>query len=269
MIENLPFSLPEFNLEEIKDDGSTDLGTFKSVKTLKEAYDSLRSCFTKNAMELAEIKKNMSQNADNTHNTENNTELFAKQDQNTTKAPQNNENLSKQADLNAMRAEINKSDDISPVQSDKAQIPDTMIASDKATAPEKPNFLDDADWSKKAEKFFETYPIAREHTKELAEALAKDKNFVNNENSLLAAWVKVLEQNRYNVELTDDFIEKNIVNNQKIKDLIIKNYLNDIKTLRSAPPVIASSQGVSAQGTTHIRANDMQEAKELAKKLFE
>ena len=63
MEEKLPFELPEFKLEEIKEDSSLPLGTFKSVKTLKEAYDSLRSCFTKNAMELAEIKKNLAQKA--------------------------------------------------------------------------------------------------------------------------------------------------------------------------------------------------------------
>ncbi len=33
-----------------------DLGTFKTVKNLKEAYESLRKVFTKNAMELAKLK---------------------------------------------------------------------------------------------------------------------------------------------------------------------------------------------------------------------
>ncbi len=55
MEEKLPFELPSFE-GELKNDG-TDLGTFKSVKTLKDAYDSLRSCFTKNAMELAKMSK--------------------------------------------------------------------------------------------------------------------------------------------------------------------------------------------------------------------
>ena len=59
MEEKLPFELPKF--DNIKED-NTDLGTFKSAKTLKEAYDNLRSCFTKNAMELAEIKKNLANN---------------------------------------------------------------------------------------------------------------------------------------------------------------------------------------------------------------
>ena len=282
MSENLPFNLPEFNLEEIKDDGSTNLGTFKSVKTLKDAYDSLRSCFTKNAMELAEIKKNMSQTDQNNKNTDIKAELFAKQDN----TPPNSLEIDKKGentpDLNAMRAEISQANEQEPVQnsqSDKVPAPDTLVSdkasapenenSDKAPAPERPNFLDNADWTKRAEKFFDSFPTARAHTKEIAEALAKDKNFVTNENSLLTAWAKVLEQNRYNVELTDDFIEKNIVNNQKIKDLIIKNYLNNIKSFRSAPPVIASNEGTTAQGQTHTQPRDMAEAKELAKKLFE
>jgi len=55
-MEDISINLPNFDDLEPVDDG-TDLGTFKSVKNLKSAYDELRSCFTKNAMELAKLKK--------------------------------------------------------------------------------------------------------------------------------------------------------------------------------------------------------------------
>lgn len=278
MKEKLPFELPEFKLEEIKEDDSVSLGTFKSVKTLKDAYDSLRSCFTKNAMELAEIKKNLAQKPENSENQDNKQELFVKQDKNSPKLAENDEKQPNNTNLNEMRAEIpnvdgqvitqssDKMQDI-PEQktSDKASAPDN---SDKAKAPET-NFWDSADWSQKAEKFFDKFPSARQHTQELAKELSKDKNLANSEDSLLVAWAHVLEQNNQNIELNDDFIEKNIVNNQRIKDLIIKNYLNEIKTYKSAPSVIVSAEGTTVQSSTHSRVTDMAQARERAKKLFE
>ena len=278
MKEKLPFELPEFKLEEIKEDNSVPLGTFKSVKTLKEAYDSLRSCFTKNAMELAEIKKNLAQKAENTENLENKQELFAKQDIDTQNSPENDKNQQAKSNLNEMRAEISNLDEQVIAQSsdkmqdipeqnklDKAQAPNEA---DKAPAPET-NFWDSADWSQKAEKFFDKFPNARQHTSELAKELTKDKNLATSEDSLLVAWARVLEQNNQNIELNDDFIEKNVLNNQKIKNLIIKNYLNEIKTYKSAPSVIVSAEGTTVQSSTHFRVTDMAQARERAKKLFE
>ena len=43
--------------EEIINEEGADLGTFKSVKNLKDAYDSLRKVFTQKSMELAKLKK--------------------------------------------------------------------------------------------------------------------------------------------------------------------------------------------------------------------
>ena len=278
MEEKLPFELPEFKLEEIKDDNSVSLGTFKSVKTLKDAYDSLRSCFTKNAMELAEIKKNLAQKTENLENPDKKQELFAKQDTNDQNIPKNDEKEQNMADLNEMRAEISNLDgQVIAQSSDKMQnIPEQNSSdkvsapdeSDKAKAPET-NFWDSADWSQKAENFFDKFPSARQHTSELAKELTKDKNLAKSEDSLLVAWARVLEQNNKNIELNDDFIEKNIKNNQKIKNLIIKNYLNEIKTYKSAPSVIVSAEGTTTQSSTHSRVTDMAQARERAKKLFE
>ncbi len=69
-MSEVKINLPEFNLDELKDDG-TNLGTFKSVKTLKDAYDALRKSFTKNAMELAKIKKEQELENFNSANIEN------------------------------------------------------------------------------------------------------------------------------------------------------------------------------------------------------
>ena len=59
-MDEISINLPNFDDMELTEDG-TPLGTFKSVKNLKEAYDELRSCFTKNAMELAKLKHEKTQ----------------------------------------------------------------------------------------------------------------------------------------------------------------------------------------------------------------
>lgn len=265
MEEKLPFELPKF--DNVKDDG-TDLGTFKSAKTLKEAYDNLRSCFTKNAMELAEIKKNLVTNSQNAENCE---EDCAKSGENTENEPQNAQNEPENNDLNAIKPEISNSNEgviAGENASDKAEIvPDS---SDKTDVPEKNGEVwDNTDWSQNIEKFFVKNPSAKDYANEIAKELMQDKEAQNSSDPLLQAWVRVLEKKSQNLVLSDDFIEKNILSNQKIKNLIIQNYLNEIKTYKSAPSVILGSSGGDSRASSKKAVADMTEAKELAKKFFQ
>lgn len=268
MEEKLPFELPTF--DNVKED-NTDLGTFKSVKTLKEAYDSLRSCFTKNAMELAEIKKNMAQNVSLEQNSEKQEELCAKSDNDCVKSIKTSENDVKNDDFNAFKADIlenNEEESAEKLTSDKAFVaPDN---SDKVQAPEqKVGFWDNAEWSQKVEKFFKDNPSAQKYSNEIAKELMQDKEMLSSVDPLLQAWARVLEKSSKNIDLSDEFIEKNIISNPKIKNLIIQNYLSELKTYRSAPSVIASVQGSANRASPRKNVADMAQAKELAKKLFQ
>ena len=277
MENELPFKLPEFKVDELKQD-NTNLGTFKSVKSLKDAYDSLRSCFTKNAMELAEIKKNMQQNNENIDKKE---EVFAKTDTNVSKIDQNDQNQAKNSDLNDFRQEILQSNELDSIQktkkgedilSDKVDIPPDKTILDKAESPQevKPNVdvWENADWNSKVERFFELYPDAKVYSKELAQILVNDKTVRKSESPLTNAWIKILQNNKHEIKLDNEFISKNVLNNPKIYNLVVNDYLSKLKTNKSAPSVIANVEGASVSAGVHKTVANMAEAKELAKKFF-
>ena len=277
MENELPFKLPEFKVDELKQD-NTNLGTFKSVKSLKDAYDSLRSCFTKNAMELAEIKKNMQQNNENIDKKE---EVFAKTDTNVSKIDQNDQNQAKNSDLNDFRQEILQSNELDIIQktekgednlSDKVDITPDKTILDKAESPQevKPNVdvWENADWNSKVERFFELYPDAKVYSKELAQILVNDKTVRKSESPLTNAWIKILQNNKHEIKLDNEFISKNVLNNPKIYNLVVNDYLSKLKTNKSAPSVIANVEGASVSAGVHKTVANMAEAKELAKKFF-
>lgn len=277
MENELPFKLPEFKVDELKQD-DTNLGTFKSVKSLKDAYDSLRSCFTKNAMELAEIKKNMQQNNENIDKKE---EVFAKTDTNVSKIDQNDQNQAKNSDLNDFRQEILQSNELDIIQktkkgedilSDKVDITPDKTILDKAESPQevKPNVdvWENADWNSKVERFFELYPDAKVYSKELAQILVNDKTVRKSESPLTNAWIKILQNNKHEIKLDNEFISKNVLNNPKIYNLVVNDYLSKLKTNKSAPSVIANVEGASVSAGVHKTVANMAEAKELAKKFF-
>lgn len=280
MEEKLPFELPSFE-GDLKNDG-TDLGTFKSVKTLKDAYDSLRSCFTKNAMELAKMKKNMQNNDESTSktttepkNAENKAELCAKSNNTTPNGTQNEENSQKNDDLNDFRQEISSANEGEVVpkieengSSDKVEVtPDENL--DKAQAPKITSQIwESADWNEKVNNFFEEFPDAKNHSKEIAEMLVKDKAVQSSEAPLLNSWVKILQKNEQKVDINDDFIAKSALNNQKIYNLIVNDYLNRVKTHKSAPSVIAKAEGAQYSAEVHKTVQNMAEARELAKNFF-
>lgn len=277
MENELPFKLPEFKVDELKQD-NTNLGTFKSVKSLKDAYDSLRSCFTKNAMELAEIKKNMQQNNENIDKKE---EVFAKTDTNVSKIDQNDQNQAKNSDLNDFRQEILQSNELDIIQktkkgedilSDKVDITPDKTILDKAESPQevKPNVdvWENADWNSKVERFFELYPDAKVYSKELAQILVNDKTVRKSESPLTNAWIKILQNNKHEIKLDEEFISKNVLNNPKIYNLVVNDYLSKLKTNKSAPSVIANVEGASVSAGVHKTVANMAEAKELAKKFF-
>ncbi len=330
-MEEIKINLPEFNLDELRDDG-TDIGTFKSVKTLKDAYDTLRACFTKNAMELARVKKenasqNLPKNADeergtsadkrqeilnkndeivyksteikgqNAQNTNKSVEIVNESAENAENQPQNTENEEKPVLSTEVCAKTDQKDENNPenakesdntaflnalrtkIFSGNGEQVDNKAAplsahftesSDKAPAPERIDEFskDNAEWTLKVEKFFTLNPSAREHSNEIAKILVQDKAVRESESPLMSAWVRVLENNSKNYELTDDFIEKNILSNPKIRERVIREYLKDVKTSKSAPPLIATRLPATTQVSVRKKIENMAQAREAAKKLF-
>ncbi len=198
-MDEISINLPNFDNVELDDDG-TPLGTFRSVQSLKDAYSELRSCYTKNAMELAKLKHEM-------------------------------------------------------VESDKEISPDTV---DKAVAPTEAKRAD-----LDLENFFNHNPSAGKFKDEIVSLVSQDKDIQNSDTPLLTAWIKVLE----NKASSNETIES--LANPEMKQKIIQDYLDTVKSTKTAPPVITSREGVNNISTPKRTINSLDDAFELAKKLFE
>lgn len=250
--------------DELQQQEEVDLGTFKSVKTLKEAYDCLRKTFTQNAMELAKYKKNEQNNntneklleLENADKTSENSEKSAKNDEKTQISTQNcdiEENL------------VNNKDDKS---SDKVDVtPDNNTSEvDKVLAPISARFEGEV-WQEEVKNFFAENEDARQYASEIGRIIMQNENVRNSADPLDKAWIKVLQNSRKTTASETD-LEMLVMQNESIKQKIIEEYLSKLQHSKTAPKVIAERSGaqVNAQKSSHVLT--MAEAKELAKKIM-
>ncbi len=250
--------------EENRQQDEVDLGTFKSVKTLKDAYDSLRKTFTQNAMELAKYKKNesktevneISQNSESDDKNTKNSEKIEKNDEKTTNFTQNSEILE-----NATTQEIAE-------LSDKVgSTPDTNLGEvDKVLAPTL-NRFESEEWQKKVQNFFQENEDARQHANEIGRIIMQNEDVRNSADPLDKAWIKVLKNNLV-TPLDNAKIEEYILQNESIRQKIIEQYLSELQHKKSAPKVISERGGTQPNATKSPHPLSMAEAKELAKKIM-
>lgn len=261
----IKIDLPEFDLDELQPD-NTDLGTFKSVKTLKDAYDCLRKSFTKNAMELSKIKKEQANTTQNRRNIPQNTEKQAKNDEILQK---NDKNDLKTDNLNGFTDEILKSDEplVAENQSDKVQTPDD-VADKVSNTPAK--IWESASWNENVRNFFNNNSKAKNYVKEIGKVLVQDKVVRDSLDPLQQAWIKVLENKVDENAINNADLEEIVMKNEKIKQKVIQEYLNSLKSKKSAPAVISKTvnSGSEIIAEPKKQALSMTEAKEMAKKLL-
>lgn len=126
------------------------------------------------------------------------------------------------------------------------------------------------EWTSYVEQFLQNNKSAQKYAAEIMDVLIKDKALASLPNSLEMAYNQVkASKYRSEEELVSDseFINNFILNNENIKNLIINNYLNEIKQNKS--PQLINSSFTGSLGLTPItKPNNLSEAKELAKKLF-
>lgn len=125
------------------------------------------------------------------------------------------------------------------------------------------------DWEEKVKDFARDYPSAERYFKEIAKELASDNGLATRDDCLERAYFNVLRKaDRPLKELAadDDFLEKYVYGNEKVKDRIIEEFLlkhNDV----AAPRTIAAS------GRTHVtppsRPKSIREAGGIVKNMLE
>lgn len=140
----------------------------------------------------------------------------------------------------------------------------------KTTEQKLEPFYEKAEWNDYVKQFLKDNDSAKNYATDIMNVLLQDKVLASMPNSLELAFNKVKAQKyRSEEELVSDpnFLQNYVLNNDEIKKTIISNYLNTLKKNKS-PQLINSTLTGSLGVMPQKKANSLNEAKELAKKLF-
>lgn len=103
-------------------------------------------------------------------------------------------------------------------------------------------------WQDRVGKFIEDYPEAEPFKAQISSEILNG-NLAENPNCLELALSKVLLKNYKSPKMlldSDEFIENYVLNNKKVKDKIIKNYLENIESVRTVRTIGAGGQPITS-----------------------
>ena len=118
--------------------------------------------------------------------------------------------------------------------------------------------------------FIAKNPEAKAQAKAMAEVLISDKNLASLDNCLELAFRLSDSKTRKKPEFlaTDEgFLKEYIVNNPRAQELIIGNYINSLKTVKT-PPVVTTGKTSTIPAAPPKKLNSMEEAREMVQKFF-
>ncbi len=137
-----------------------------------------------------------------------------------------------------------------------------------AETPSLSPIYEQSDWHEKLGQFLEKNSQAKSFAKEISSILIEDKELAKKPDSLELAWAKVMTQHYISPDnLTDDIINNYLSSHANIKDKIIKDYLNAIRT-NSVVPLIAESKGLNTSVMGKPQFSSLTEAKQYVEALF-
>lgn len=257
-MENQELNLEQNVVDEV-DKTEVDLGTFKSVKNLKEAYDSLRKTFTQNAMELAKMKKEKAE--DNATDNQETTQKTQKNDEKKQNLTENQDNL----DLTTQSAETSQNDIMD--ESDKVNhTPDNNKIADKEQSPAT-NIFESEEWQQEVKQFFVQHEDAREFAKDIGRIIMQDKAVQNSADPLGRAWIKILADKQKQSFSTEEELMQVALNNEAIKQRIVEDYLSSLHK-NSSPRLIAKPVGAEFNAKNTSRPLNMAQARAMAEKIL-
>ena len=120
-------------------------------------------------------------------------------------------------------------------------------------------------WQQKVDEFLKLRPQAKFFTKQIAEEIASDKILQTQQNSLEIAYSNVLEKE--NKQLKNNLNTENLLEllSEKDKEKIISEYLSKINC---ESPFLMSSRGGNNIVSSYKKPSSVNEAGEMAKKIF-
>ena len=142
------------------------------------------------------------------------------------------------------------------INSDNAEVKQNADEQQNITAPQ----LDLQSWEEKVKDFFEKNPQAKTFSKQISEILSSEQSI--NEQSLEKAFEKVkLDNFKTKQEMIQDesFISEYVLNNEEIKQRIIKEYLSNIMQNKKVA-LISSNDGSSVMVSPKNKPKSLKEA---------
>lgn len=125
------------------------------------------------------------------------------------------------------------------------------------------------EWEDRVAAFLENYPIAEEYAAEIGTILKEDASLAKEQNCLEIALGRAVAKSYKKPESIiedENFLEQYVYQNDKIRDRVIKDYLDGLSPLVGAPRTIP--HGGAAAILPPTRARSIEEAGAMAEKLI-
>ena len=242
--------------------GGSPFGKFKDSTSLLSAYNSLQAEFTRKSQRLAELEKSFALS-------QKNTALQPETDASENKAEINESEINFKSQnanaLNGANVNANVLNSVNANTSEKTQ----SEAQETQTRDPIPQYKK-ANWREKVAAFIAQNPEAKAQAKAMAEVLISDKNLASLDNCLELAFALSDSKTRKKPEfLANDegFLKEYIVNNPRAQELIIGNYINSLKAVKT-PPVVTTGKTSTIPVSPPKKLNSMEEAREMVQKFF-
>lgn len=242
--------------------GGSPFGKFKDSTSLLSAYNSLQAEFTRKSQRLAELEKSFALS-------QKNTALQPETDASENKAEINESEINFKSQnanaLNGANVNANVLNSVNANTSEKTQ----SEAQETQTRDPIPQYKK-ANWREKVAAFIAKNPEAKAQAKAMAEVLISDKNLASLDNCLELAFALSDSKTRKKPEFlaTDEgFLKEYIVNNPRAQELIIGNYINSLKAVKT-PPVVTTGKTSTIPVSPPKKLNSMEEAREMVQKFF-
>ena len=232
--------------------GGSPFGKFKDSTSLLSAYNSLQAEFTRKSQRLAELEKSFALS-------QKHTALQPETDASENKAEIN------ESEINFKSQNANALNSVNANTSEKTQS-EVQEAQTRDPIPQ----YKKANWREKVAAFIAKNPEAKAQAKAMAEVLISDKNLASLDNCLELAFALSDSKTRKKPEfLANDegFLKEYIVNNPRAQELIIGNYINSLKAVKT-PPVVTTGKTSTIPVSPPKKLNSMEEAREMVQKFF-
>lgn len=242
--------------------GGSPFGKFKDSTSLLSAYNSLQAEFTRKSQRLAELEKSfaLSQKHTALQPETNASENKAEINESEINFKSQNANV-----LNSVNENVNALNSVNANTSEKTQ----SEAQETQTRDPIPQYKKE-NWREKVAAFIAKNPEAKAQAKAMAEVLISDKNLASLDNCLELAFRLSDSKTRKKPEFlaTDEgFLKEYIVNNPRAQELIIGNYINSLKAVKT-PPVVTTGKTSTIPVSPPKKLNSMEEAREMVQKFF-